>query len=53
MERGYTFKVAPDDTVLNDLLASYHSQMAASQCYMWHLSDSMCSFKELLFAIKT
>lgn len=27
--------------------------MAASQCYMWYLSDSECFFKGVIFTIET
>ena len=53
-EKIYFKSCTEGHTVLNDLLAVYHSPMAANQCYTWHLLGTVGSFKEvlLLFTIK-
>ena len=53
-EKIYFKSCTEGHTVLNDLLAVYHSPMAANQYYTWHLLGTVGSFKEvlLLFTIK-
>ena len=53
-EKIYFKSCTEGHTVLNDLLAVYHSSMAANQYYTWHLLGTVGSFKEvlLLFTIK-
>ena len=53
-EKIYFKSCTEGHTVLNDLLAVYHSPMAANQSYTWHLLGTLGSFKEelMLFMIK-